>query len=335
MSELGDDRARPRTTRDVRPLIAAYRVLAVYVNSLQQPAGYGVSAAGNPADIRDPWIAQVPRVLQWLWPPRLFRQLMGMSESSRCQTSAPRRWPQSRELARLVHGSDESDGAESAGQLTLLVGSPCQPDPDKRSVAWRAVVDRAGRQSGVGPTRLQFVDTHGVRPDGDEQRGRQGTRADQVLSLVARHPLLTCGQLARLLDASMRHVANMLHGLAERGYLRWISAVVPATLGDRRARGERVVHLSAAGYRDSRGWTRDYASFPAVLVVTSHEPAADVITDQARLAHWRHGGEPLHILVTTASRIPAGVEACSSSYGQQFELVRSERPHTAEVSRRR
>jgi Replication-relaxation len=56
-------------------------------------------------------------------------------------------------------------------------------------------------------------------------------------------------------------------------------------------------------YRDSGAYTRDYASFPTLLVVTTTEVAEARFALQLHLAQQRYGGAPLPALLTTTDRI--------------------------------
>jgi hypothetical protein len=63
-------------------------------------------------------------------------------------------------------------------------------------------------------------------------------------------------------------------------------------------------------YRDSGAYTRDYASFPTLLVATTTEVAEARFALQLHLAQQRYGGAPLPSLLTTTDRIqddPEGV----------------------------
>jgi hypothetical protein len=59
-------------------------------------------------------------------------------------------------------------------------------------------------------------------------------------------------------------------------------------------------------YRDAGASTREYQSFPMLLVVTTSEEAEARFAHQAYLARQRHGGRPLLVYLTTSRR----VEAC-------------------------
>ena len=63
-------------------------------------------------------------------------------------------------------------------------------------------------------------------------------------------------------------------------------------------------------YRDSGAYTRDYASFPTLLVVTTTEVAEARFALQLHLAQQRYGSAPLPAFLTTTDRIqdhPDGV----------------------------
>jgi hypothetical protein len=58
-------------------------------------------------------------------------------------------------------------------------------------------------------------------------------------------------------------------------------------------------------YRDSGVYTRDYQSFPSLLIVTTSERAEARFAHQAYLTQEHHGGAPLASFLTTTSRIAA------------------------------
>jgi Replication-relaxation len=58
-------------------------------------------------------------------------------------------------------------------------------------------------------------------------------------------------------------------------------------------------------YRDSGAYTRDYQSFPTLLVVTTRAAAEARFAYQAYLAQEHHDAAPLTIFLTTTSRIAA------------------------------
>ena len=67
-------------------------------------------------------------------------------------------------------------------------------------------------------------------------------------------------------------------------------------------------------YRDSGAYTRDYASFPTLLVVTTTEVAEARFALQLHLAQQRYGGAPLPAFLTTIDRIQDHSGKCSGAY---------------------
>src|SRR5207247_2206673 len=58
-------------------------------------------------------------------------------------------------------------------------------------------------------------------------------------------------------------------------------------------------------YRDSGAYTRDYQSFPSLLIVSTSVRAEARFAHQAYLAQEHHGGAPLTIFLTTTGHIAA------------------------------
>ena len=71
-----------------------------------------------------------------------------------------------------------------------------------------------------------------------------------MLDLMARHPLLTCDQLATLLDASRRRVSALQTELVRRGWLRQLTADA-TRLDPTLPRHPRLFELTLAGRRQS------------------------------------------------------------------------------------
>lgn len=61
-------------------------------------------------------------------------------------------------------------------------------------------------------------------------------------------------------------------------------------------------------YRDSGKAAHDYDGFPTLLLVTTSEAAEGRFAHQVFLAHQRHGGHPLSVLLATSRRIHAHPE---------------------------
>ncbi len=91
---------------------------------------------------------------------------------------------------------------------TLIVGVTTGRDLPARMSAWKSLLDGVARKAGERPLRARVVACGtGLLLAATTDR-MPGHQADEVLSLVARHPLLDGRQLATLLDISPRALAN-------------------------------------------------------------------------------------------------------------------------------
>jgi hypothetical protein len=96
-----------------------------------------------------------------------------------------------------------------------------------RAAAWDELLRRVAVRRGERPLRACILQW----PASQEQTGRSscsGTlrarQVDQVLGLVARHPLLTSVQLAGLLGTTRARIVRLEAGLVDRGWLRPVDA---------------------------------------------------------------------------------------------------------------
>jgi hypothetical protein len=95
------------------------------------------------------------------------------------------------------------------------------------------------------------------------------------------------------------------YGCYRRGDLRF-GFFLEYDRGTERA-GQYAAKLAAYyRYRDSGAFRRDYASFPALLIVTSSERAEQLLAAQASVSHAQRGDPlPLVVFLTTTARIDA------------------------------
>jgi hypothetical protein len=96
-----------------------------------------------------------------------------------------------------------------------------------RAAAWDELLRRVAVRRGERPLRARILQW----PESQQQAGRSGCpgtrrarQVDQVLGLVARHPLLTSVQLAGLLGTTRARIVRLEAGLADRGWLRPVDA---------------------------------------------------------------------------------------------------------------
>jgi hypothetical protein len=102
----------------------------------------------------------------------------------------------------------------------LIVGVAVAVQHTPRIAAWHSLLKQVARQSGEQPPRANVIAwSEGLAVNGQKQSAL-GDQADQVLGLVARHPLLEQRQLAALLDTSAVRVGHLIHRLTSAGWIR-------------------------------------------------------------------------------------------------------------------
>lgn len=169
----------------------------------------------------------------------------------------------------------------------LIVATVDPSGSGTRAAAWRDLLERAAVNAGEPPLRARVVTWKSVssaislwQPLSTRRIGKQsavdvggwpaGNHADDVLSLVGRHPFLTQEQLAGLLGTSTSRVERVQAGLVGRNWLRRVSPeeVPPGAIGLRAAefRALRLVELTPAGRRE----LVQRLSLPAALATRHH-----------------------------------------------------------------
>jgi hypothetical protein len=425
---FGIPKARPAATRqrNVPILIALYRLLAHWVQSLEGPVRVaawehpwkrtlGYTEPGNARGVRLPGAAVL---VQNNFDSKCARGLLLLTDVGTRPVASYQ--PTLRRLIDLRVAADVSQ----LNEPLLVVGVAVTVNLTARVAAWRSLLDRVAQSAGEQSLHARVVACPNVV--GTTKARRRGEQVDQVLGLVARHPLLERRQLATLLNTSTVRTGQLVRRLAAAGWTRsftsrdmpsdalWPRAVrrrlslvvltpsgrreaarrlvLPATdatrhhglLGSRATETRYSRHLahtlganeafvafvaaarrkcerggdealvewrSAAAcargrfrpdgygcyqrqgsrfgfflefdrgtekgqeyaaklaafyrYRDSSASKRDYAGFPALLVVTTSESAEARFAVQAHLAEQRHSGSPLSIFLTTTAHIDA------------------------------
>jgi hypothetical protein len=125
-------------------------------------------------------------------------------------------------------------------------------DTEARAVAWNLLIERH-----AAPGRAQVISESQLvrggittRPLAKPRKVSGAIQADTTLDLLARHPLLTRGQLAALLDTSHRRVSALQTGLVRRGWLREV--ILDASVIDPTTDGRlRLFEPTLAGSRQS------------------------------------------------------------------------------------
>jgi hypothetical protein len=104
----------------------------------------------------------------------------------------------------------------------LIIGVAIQPSRSSARVqAWRALLHEVAHRAHEQPLRARVLECPRLLPRCREARDkRSAVQADEVFSLVARHPLMTRYQVAALLRTSTRRIARLESDLIERGWLR-------------------------------------------------------------------------------------------------------------------
>jgi len=136
----------------------------------------------------------------------------------------------------------------------LVVGVAVAVGLAARVAAWQTLLQQVARQAGERPLRARvFAWPDGMAVAGNQERAL-GDQADQVLGLVARHPLLERQQLAVLLDVSEARAGQLVRRLTAVGWIRSFKAadVPPEALGPRPGRPRRLslVELTPTGRRE-------------------------------------------------------------------------------------
>ena len=131
--------------------------------------------------------------------------------------------------------------------IVLLEAADCEA----RAAAWSGFIARH-----LGPGYARVISETRVRDRWMISRAETPRKpssipqADTMLDLMARHPLLTCDQLATLLDASRRRVSALQTELVRRGWLRQLTADA-TRLDPTPPRHPRLFELTLAGRRQS------------------------------------------------------------------------------------
>jgi hypothetical protein len=158
-------------------------------------------------------------------------------------------------LRRLIELRRARD-VQQPDEPLLIVGVAAGPSATARVLAWHALLQQVTQHAGEQPLHARVL----ALPEGvvacGNQRSRFGSRADQALGLVARHPLLTRRQLAALLGISEVRAGQHVRRLESGGWIRsiFVSGDAPPDVLGRPAHQTGplpLVELTPAGRREA------------------------------------------------------------------------------------
>jgi len=146
-------------------------------------------------------------------------------------------------------------GTDPTGRASLLVvGVSGSNNPRSRMSAWQSLLARVAAKMGQPPLRARIVECPELSPRGARDIRQRSSQCDQVLSLVARHPLLTREQLAQLIGTSNKRADEVIESLAAARLVRTHHLDVALTdvlePSSKRKRSLVVIELTPAGRRD-------------------------------------------------------------------------------------
>jgi DNA-binding MarR family transcriptional regulator len=158
-------------------------------------------------------------------------------------------------LRRLVDVRSGRDMDGGCAEPRLVVGVAVERGQAARIAVWHSILERLARQSGERPINASVVAWSGGTTAQGQRKQALGGQADQVLGLVARHPLLEQRQLAAVLDTSTARVSQLVRRLSAVGWIRSLHPLSnpPDSLQrpPRRSRRLLLVELSPAGRREA------------------------------------------------------------------------------------
>jgi hypothetical protein len=225
----GPPRSRdPHRLPDVPMLIAAYRLLGAVVGSLHQ--GFQLVAWEHPwvRRVRPPGQtrfrqARLPAATVLLLPDGETGRADGWLQLLLLPDLGTAPVARFRPLLRtLLQLRQEWWAAGNQDEPLLVVATRGPAGDDSRTAAWHSLVQHSTRGSGEPPLRTLVI----VAPDvtggigADDKTSRRVAKIDHVLSLVARHPLLTQRQLAILVGTARSRIVRLQAELVERGWIR-------------------------------------------------------------------------------------------------------------------
>jgi hypothetical protein len=244
----------PARARDVHMQVACYRLLAHMATALARPVQVGAwehpwvrtIPATNGQRSRNARLPAAATLLPASPPGRLPVRLLLLPDIGTAPLSGYRRTLQQLlAFRRTVPNDGETEAVLAVGVMTPPSVSGA------RVHAWRALLEDVARRRGEQPLRASVLALANPSAGRDERDERPGAQVDQLLALIARHPLLTRRQLASLLDTSSKRIARLESELAERGWLRVLNAPGAQFPGNDDLRRPGLVELTPAGRREA------------------------------------------------------------------------------------
>jgi hypothetical protein len=254
--------------------------------------------------------------------------------------------PTLRGLIELRHAFD----ADERDEALLAVGVAAGAGSDPRVAAWHSLLQQMARRAGEQPLRARVF----ACPEGlvsSSNRGRQlGNQTEQVLGLVARHPLLTRLQIAMLLGTSEARAGRLVVQLTARGWVRVIRsgqrhhdtlirtpgrqrrlALVELTPSGRREAARRLLLAATVATRHHGLLGKDETT-SRFLRHLAHTLGTNAVLVEFVLAARRvteHGGDDALVEWRSAARagVPKAVEN-----GSHLTFLGSSRTHSTRVS---
>ncbi len=243
--------------RDTPMLVAAYRLLAHFVRSLDRPAGVAAwehpwvrtladTDTGRARHVRLPAAAALFQTNASSEQPR---GLLLLPDVGTLPVASYR--PMLRRLIELRHAVD----AQQPDEPLLVVGVAVTVGLATRVAAWQSLLQQVARRAGERPLHARVIACPEVLATGRNTPRRFGDQAEQALGLVARHPLLERQQLAALLGTSRSRTGQVVTQLATNGWIRSIQSAdgPPHALGGRPGQPRQLwlVELTPAGRREA------------------------------------------------------------------------------------
>jgi len=324
----GPDRPRdPRRQPDVPLLIAAYRLLGVVVSGLNQRV--------RVVAWEHPWVrsfrpAGQTRVRHARLPAAAVLAPYGESGTAhRCVQvlllpdlgTAPvaRHRPLMRTLLEL---RQEWWAADNRDEPLLVVATVDQAGTETRAAAWRSLLQHVVPGSGEPPLRARLLGATdaGLAFNPHDPKRRWAAGVDQVLSLVARHPLLTQQQLAFLVGTTRPRIVRLQAELLGRGWIRPIrhEQLIHALQGRTADSIQRLglVELTPAGRREAAR----RLLLPGAVAARHHGLVGGRVAIRRFLRHLAHtvGANAFFVALVQAAR-----NVCSRGGDDALEEWRS------------
>lgn len=164
-------------------------------------------------------------------------------------------------LLRLFESLADARACGDGCPVRLLVATTNVDGAGGRRLAWLRLVQRLGVDTGAAAVAVDVQDwpqlqgflrlylpTHGRA---DRRLGHRRRRADEMLDLIGRHPLLTIKQLADLLGVTPRRVLYLRNCLIQQGLVRLLGVSDLGPCAQGRRPGNRVPLADLAELTDA------------------------------------------------------------------------------------